>query len=214
MSETPAVLLHVFTEYLRLFHPFIPFVTEQIWTELGRPGMLIRADWPAIRPAHAWPDAVTEVEAVVRLIGEIRRLRSEMGVDQKTKVNVEVQPRANAEVFARCAPVITRLARVETFAINASPEVAATARRDASVAVDAAFTAAITLGQADIEAERARLAKQLEVEQNKLAGLEKRLSNEGFLTKAKPEAIASAREEAAKASATIASLNERLQTLA
>lgn len=214
MAETRAVLLHVFTEYLRLFHPFIPFVTEQIWTELERPGMLIRADWPAVRPEHAWPDEVARVDAVLRLISAIRRTRADMGVEQKTKVNVELQPRANAEVFELCGPVIVRLARVDRFTINAAPEVAATARRDASVAVDAAFTAAITLGQADIEAERTRLAKQLEAEQTKLAALEKRLSNEGFLTKAKSEAVASAKEEAAKTSAMITSINERLQTLA
>jgi valyl-tRNA synthetase len=212
-EETAGVLLHVFEQYLKMFHPFIPFVTEQIWMELDRPGMLIRADWPVEREDHAWPDDVVGVDAVVRLIGEIRRIRSEMGVEQKAKVNLELQPKTMSEVFDSCRPIIARLARIEEFSIDSSPDAAATRRRDASVAVDEAFTAAVTLGKTDLDAERARLLKQLEIEQRKLAELEKRLGNEGFMKKAAPEVVETARHDASKASATIASIQERLRSI-
>lgn len=213
LPETAPVMLHVFEQYLRLFHPFAPFVTEQIWSELGRPGMLISARWPEVREEHAWPEEVAGVDSVARLISEIRRIRADMGVDVKAKVNADVRPKAHAEVFEACRPVVARLARIGELSLSPETDDTAAARRDASVAVDAAFVAAVRLGQADIEAERARLGKRLEGERKKLEGLRKRLDNEDFVNKAKPEAVEAARQEAANISATIASIEERLQSL-
>ncbi|HXG68970.1 MAG TPA: valine--tRNA ligase [Blastocatellia bacterium] len=211
--ETPATLLHVFGQYLRLFHPLMPFVTEQVWLELGQPGMLIRADWPAPDARHEWPEDLAGVDAVVRLISEIRRIRSEKGIEQRAKVNAVVQPRAYAGTFAECREIISRLARVEDLAIDTSPATTATTRRDATVGVDEAFSVAVSLGEADLRAEHARLSKQLESERQKLDALEKRLSNEGFVTRARPEMVEATRLEASKLRATITSIQERLESL-
>jgi valyl-tRNA synthetase len=210
LDETPSVLLHSFDQYLRLFHPFMPFVTEEIWTELERPGMLIRAEWPEVRDDHTWPEAADGVDAVVRLISEIRRIRSDRGIEARAKVNAEVQPRAYAEVMESCREIIARLARTGMLSFDGA---SATARKDASVGVDEAFSVAVSLDRADTEAERARLVKQLNSEQEKLAALEKRLSNEGFVNRAKPEVVEATRQEAANASLTIASIEERLRAL-
>ncbi len=211
-AETPAVLRYAFEQYLKLFHPFMPFVTEQVWSELARPGMLMRAEWPRLVAEHDWPESVDGVEAVVRLIAEVRRIRSDKGIAPSTKVNVQVQPRKHAEVIVASLDILAKLARTNHLTIE-DAEAALTARRDAGVGVDDAFTVAVSLGEADLEAERLRLGKQLEAEQKKLGELEKRLSNEGFVNRAKPETVAAARQDAANASATIASLQERLQLL-
>jgi valyl-tRNA synthetase len=210
MSETPATLLHVFDQYLRLFHPFMPFVTEEIWTELERPGMLVRAHWPQVREDHRWPDSSDGVDAVVRLISEIRRIRSDRGIEAKAKVNAEVQPRAHGEVMESCREIIARLARTGALTFDSA---SAATRKDASVGVDEAFSVAVSLDKADTEAERARLTRQLNSEQEKLAALEKRLANEGFVNRAKPQVVEATRQEAAAASATIASIEERLRAL-
>lgn len=210
LEETPATLLHVFDQYLRLFHPFMPFVTEEIWAELERPGLLIRAEWPRIRDDHHWPESADGVDAVVRLISEIRRIRSDRSIEARAKVNAVVQPRAHSEVMESCREIIARLARTGTLSFDGA---SATTRKDASVGVDEAFSVAVSLDKADMGAERARLTKQLNSEQEKLAALEKRLGNEGFVNRAKPEVVEATRQEAAAASATIASIEERLQSL-
>ncbi|MEW6209097.1 MAG: class I tRNA ligase family protein, partial [Acidobacteriota bacterium] len=210
LSETPATLLHVFDQYLRLFHPFMPFVTEEIWTEMKRPGTLIRAEWPRVREDHHWPESSDGVDAVVRLISEIRRIRSDRGIEARARVNAEVQPRAHLEVMESCREIIARLARTNVISFDGA---STTSRKDASVGVDEAFSVAVSLDRADTQAERARLTKQLNSEQEKLAALEKRLSNEGFVNRAKPEVVEATRQEAAAASATIASIEERLRAL-
>lgn len=214
LAETPAVLLHTFEQYLRLFHPFIPFVTEEVWSQLQRPGMLIRAEWPAANAAHAWPEDAEGVAAVVRLLTEIRRIRSEKEIEQSAKVDVLIQPRQSVEIFEACREIIARLARTTDPVIEASPRQSATAKQNAVVAVDSAFTVAVSLSQADAEAERARLTKQLATEQQRLSRLEQKLQDERFLQQAKPEFVLSTKAEAAKVSATIVSLQERLHALA
>lgn len=211
--ETPTVLQYAFDHYLRWFHPFMPFVTEQIWSELKRPGLLIRAEWPAPNAAHNWQGEAAGVDAVVRLIAEIRRIRADKGIEPKAKVNVVVQPRAHDGIFQATRNIIERLARTTELAIDAK-QATMTQRRDATVAVDEAFTAAVSLGEADVKEERARLLKQLESEKQRLAGLEKRLSDQNFLTRAKTEAVETARTEATKIRSTISTIEERLKSLA
>lgn len=214
LGETAAVLRHAFDCYLRLFHPFMPFVTEQVWQELGRPGYLVRAAWPEIEASHDWPEEVEGVDAVVRLLTEIRRIRSEKEIPPNAKVDVLIQPRQHGQIFVACREIISRLARTTEPVIENTPQSSATTLRNAVVAVDAAFTVAVSLSQADLAGERTRLAKQLETELQRLARLQQKLKDERFLQQAKPEFIQSTKAEAAKIGATIDSLQERLKSLA
>ena len=105
------------------------------------------------------------------------------------------------------------MARTTEPKIESAASTSVTAQRNAVVAVDEAFTVAVSLSQADTEAERARLKKQLAAEQQKLDRLEKKLQDERFLSQAKPDYIESTRAEAAKARATMTSIEERLSLL-
>jgi len=209
LPESRAVVVHSFEIYLQLLHPFMPFVTEQIWGELGRPGMLIRTAWPAGTLQDAWPEDAEGVDAVLRLIAALRRIRTEAKVEPKNKVDAWVRAAAHAGVMEVCAPYIRRSANLGSLTwgeIEAAPE-------GATSAVDAAFRAAVDLGQANRDAERERLGKQLADAERRLAGNEKRLENQDFLKNAKPEVVEGARAEGEKLRATIAAVQERLGAL-
>jgi valyl-tRNA synthetase len=205
LEETAEVVFHAFTGYLKLFHPFLPFVTEKLWGELGCDGQLISASWPTADAAHDWPADAEGVDAVVRLVAAVRGVRAEQGLEPGVKVAVAVHPRSHAEALEASRAIVERLVQAEsvTFAAGSAPE-------GATVAVDPAFEVAVRLGDADREAELRRLTKQLEEARQHLQGLEKRLANENFVTRAKPEAVEKTRSDAEKQRQTIASIEERL----
>lgn len=211
-EETPEVLLHVFEQYLRLFHPFMPFVTEQIWQELKHPGLLIRESWP-VPSTHASVDDESGVDAIIRLITEIRSIRSERGIDPKTKVKVQVHALLYLDIFQASRDVIERLARTLELSFDSSAASVAALGRDASVAVDPAFTAAVTLGDDDLMVEKARLSKQLGKEEARLLTLEQRLNDDRFVSRAPEQLVQTTRLDAENAKTTIASIRQRLESL-
>jgi valyl-tRNA synthetase len=189
LEETRAVVAHVFDVYLKLLHPLIPFVTEEIWQQLGRPGMLIRAAWPSAELQDAWPEDVESAEAALRLITAIRRIRSEARIEPKAMVSASVKPLASAEGLRTCEPVIRRLANLESLSWGGEVVDGAT------VAVDPAFQVAVELGAANREAERDRLRKELEEMERRLENVGRRLANPQFVRNAKPEIVEGARAE-------------------
>ncbi len=207
LEETAEVLNHTFMAYLKLWHPFLPYVTEHLWGELGGEDMLIRAAWPEPQDGHAYESDADDVEAVVRLVSAVRKIRAEQGLEPGAKVEVEVHPKGHAEAFEASSSIVERLVRAES--IHFAP-VGSTAPAGATVAVDPSFEVAVRLGEADREAEKKRLEKQLEEARRHLGGLEKRLANENFVTRAKPEAVEKTRADAEKQRTTIASIEERL----
>ncbi len=172
--------------------------------------MLIRAAWPERKAAHKFPDDAAGVDAVVRLIAAVRGIRVEQGLRPGAKVEVEVHAKTHAEILRAARAIVARQVQAESLAVAPGGEAP---RKGAAVAVDPAFEVAVRLGEADRAAEKARLSKQLESERRRLAGFDKRLRNEDFLTRAKPEAVAKARSEAEKLRTTISSIEERLAAL-
>ena len=206
MKETAEVTFHAYTTYLKLFHPFLPYVTETLWGELVADGMLIRASWPKAPDAHDFSGEAEGVDAVVRLVDAVRGLRAEQELDPGTKIELRVRTKDHHQAIAASREIIARLVRAETLDLLAADADLG----EGSVAVDSSFDAVIQLGAADREAERARLEKQLEQARKRLAGLEKQLANENFVTRAKPEAVEKVRSEHAKQQTTVAGLEEQL----
>ena len=209
-EETAEVVFHVFKTYLALFHPFLPFVTEKLWQEVVGDGLLINAPWPQSDAGHAFADDAAGVEAVVRLIAAVRAIRVEQGLAPGAKVAVEVHTKSHPEILEASQAIVARQVQAEKLDVVRGGEAP---HLGAAVAVDSAFEVAVRLGEADRAAEQKRLEKQLENDRKRLAGFEKRLANQDFLTRAKPEAVAKARSEAAKLETTIASLAERLSAM-
>jgi len=211
-EETRAVAAHVFDLYLRLLHPFQPFVTEEVWSVLGRPGLLIRTAWPVATLQGEWPAETEGVDAVLRLVTALRRIRNEAKVDPKAPVDVRVQPLAFADTLESCAAVVRRLANVGTLAWTAAA--AEEGVEGATVALDAAFRAAVDLGRIDRRAERERLERQLADAERRLATTGALLANSDFLAKAKPAAVEGAQAEAERLRVMVGAVQERLRGLA
>ena len=205
-DETKAVLLHGLRTYLKLLHPFMPFVTEYLWGATGGDGMLIRAPWPT---ASGHVIDSSGIDAVVRMIGDVRRIRAEQEIDPHSRIAVTVIARNHAAAMETARPVIERLLKTESLTIRAT----GAAPDGAAVAVDPDYDAAVELGAADRAAMRARLEKQLEKTRKQLASVEKRLGNPSFVERAKPQAVERARADAEAARTTIKSLEERLAAL-
>lgn len=214
LEETAAVTWHAFTTHLKLFHPFIPFLTEHLWNLLGAPGMLIAASWPTADPAHTFAKEAEGIDAVARLVTAVRAVRTEQGLEPGAMIELEIHAKTHGEILRAAETIIARLVRAEKLAW-VSEELRAA--EGAAVAVDPAFEAAVRLGgddrEADREAERARLVKQLEEARKGLEATEKRLANPQFVERAKPEVVEGARRQAEELRATIASAEERLGTL-
>ena len=211
-DETAAVTHHVFTTFLKLFHPYMPYVTEHLWGHFGMTGMLIRASWPSVEAEHAWPADRDGVGAVVRLVAAVRGLRAEQGIEPGSKIDLEVRTRDHHEVIASCTAIVRRLVQAASLSVAAAESDTAD-EAGAAVAVDPAFAAIVRLGAADLAAERARIEKQLTTDRQRLDGVRKRLANEHFVTRAKPEAVQGARDLEAALLTTIAQLEERLGAL-
>ncbi len=190
-DETKAVAGWVLDQILVMLHPFMPFVTEELWSKLGdRPYELIVAQWPD--PAAAVDaEAKREVEWLIALVANIRTARNELNIPASAKLPIFIRE-ATAGADARLSwhtPSLSRLARVDLTGGSAPLGVAI------QVPIkDATLTIPLE-GVIDIAAEKARLEKALAVSQKEAKSLAGRLSNPAFVEKAKPEAIEKARAD-------------------
>ena len=193
--ESRAVAAFVLDEIYKLLHPFMPFMTEELWAHTAGEGqerttLLCHAEWPA--PSFEDADAAAEINWLVDLVSGIRSVRSEMNVPPAAMAPL-VMVGANEMTKARLErhdSAIKRLARVDdvTFA-EAAP------KGSAQIVLGEA-TACLPLGSLiNLEAEAARLQKELGKVTEEVARIHKKLSNEKFVANAAPEIVAGEREK-------------------
>ena len=191
-EETKAVAAWAFDQILVMLHPFMPFVTEELWHAMGeRPYDLILANWPAPE-ASVDKDAKAELDWLVRLVSDVRSARTELNVPPGAKLNLfagEADERT-AERLDRQFAALQRLARLESIQLS---EFAG--RGAAQVVVDGATYALPLEGVIDLDAERARLKKAVEAAAKERDSLAARLANPAFAERAKPEAVEKARAD-------------------
>jgi len=191
-AETKAVAGWVIDQILVMLHPFMPFVTEELWDKLGsRPHELIVAQWP--QPGTGVDaEAKREVEWLIALVGNLRTAKNELGIAPGARLDAYLPDPSDATrgIVARNAAAIDRLARLSAIRFEAAPAGAAMqiGAGDANIIVPLE-------GVVDIAAEKARLTKALEVSAKEAKSLEGRLSNPAFVEKAKPEAVDKARAD-------------------
>ena len=210
-DETRAVAGWVLDQILVLLHPFMPFITEELWHALAeREHDLILAKWPMADARAIDPAASAEIEWLIRLVQEVRAARSELNVPPGAKLPLFVGD-ASAETAGRLdrqQATLSRLARLESIELAAFTGTGA-----AQVVVDEATFALPLEGVIDLAAERTRLAKGAEAAEKEAASLAGRLANPAFVEKAKPEAVAKAREDHAAKSAEAERLRAALARL-
>ena len=186
IAETKQTASRVIAEAIRLLHPFMPFITEELWEQVfAGEGMLITSSWPDITSTGG-EDAAAEIGFVVDLITHIRSIRNEMNVPVAAKpelvlINAEADKQAIAD---RNRPAIERLARVE--AINLDT----TAPQQSAQGVSQGLEFALPLaGILDFDAERARLNKEIKAAEGEIKKLDSKLNNQGFLAKAPEDVV-------------------------
>ncbi len=193
-GETRAVLRWVVAQCLTLLHPFMPFITEELWAITGQRAatgkLCVHADWPTYGAELADAAADREMSWVIGLIEEIRSARAELRVPVGLKLPILVldEKAEAAAAYSRNAQLLERLARIEGRRLAASlPKGAIT------VAVEGATYALPLEGVIDAKAEVQRVQKALAGLEKELAGLKARLANPGFLARADEDVIAETR---------------------
>ena len=200
------VLVYVLDQVLRLLHPFMPFITEEIWQSIPHEGdSLMLAEWPVYKEELNFKADKDQMESVMEAIRAIRNRRAEMNVPPSKKAALYVLA-AKPQIFAEGEGFLQRLAYADAVSLlEKEPE-----NLDGMVTITTADAKLyIPMGQlVDVAKELDRIGKELEKNKKFLASLEAKLTNEKFVGRA-PEAVVNAeREKAAKTRDLIASLEQ------
>ena len=212
-AETRATVAFVLDEVAKLLHPFMPFVTEELWAsragDVARPNMLALTRWPAL---EGLGDAASESEIgwLVELVTELRSARAEMGVPASATLPLVVvggddETRARAE---RAAPTLARIARVSSVSFADAPPEAAI-----QLIVRGCVVAVPLEGVVDIAAEKDRLAKERGKTQGEIKRIDGKLGNESFVARAPEEVVEAEREKRADYVARLAKIEAALTQL-
>lgn len=193
--HTQRVLVEALNAILRLLHPFMPFVTEEIWHKLpGCQGSIMVAPFPQSREELIQPDAEAEMGLVMAVITAIRNLRSEMNVPQASRITVQIfspQPRS-LEILHVQRQSLEMLARIGELKIQAAGQ---PPRAAAKAVVDEVEIYLPLTGVIDFSEEDRRLAKEMEKLSKDLALAQKKLANEDFLAKAPEDVVEREKEK-------------------
>ncbi len=214
-AETRATAAWVLDETLRLMHPFVPFITEELWRETGeagpaRNGLLIGASWPDYAKLTRDAAGETEMNWVKTLISEVRSVRAEMNVPPSAKLPLVLKTASanEREWLARHNDLIVRLARLET-AVAGDVIVKGSAQ-----IVAGQGTAGLALeGFIDFAKEGARLNKELQKAVAEIGRIDQKLANKAFVDKAPDDVIAEQHEKRAEYEAARTKLSEALKRL-
>ena len=212
-DETRAAAAWVLDTILGLLHPFMPFVTEELWGRIdeGRAGTLITAPWPALDESIGDADAAQEMDWVVRLVTQVRAVRAEMNVPAGARIALSLRG-AGPETAARLGrhrEVIARLARLS----EAEATDGEIPSGSVQMMLDEATVVLPLAGVIEFDKERARLDRELGKVGKERAKLESKLGNEQFLARAPDHVVEEQRvrlDEACTAEARLKAALERI----
>lgn len=204
------VLIYVMSNVLKLLHPFMPFVTEEIWQSLPHDGASIMvSDWPQYSDALNFSAEEEQMNMIMDAVRAIRNRRAEMNVPHSKKAKIYIST-SYVDTFRLSGEFMQKLAGASEVEVEDGIEI------DGAVCIvtDAAKIY-IPMGDlVDFEAERARLNKELASAQKQLDGINAKLSNENFVSKAPAPVVEAQREAARKLNEKIAMLNDSLSKIA
>jgi len=217
-DETRTCLIRSFDRLLTLLHPFLPYVTEEIWQRAGwregAGGPLVLVPWPRPGPAFVAPEAAREeTESLIAVIEALRKMRSELGVPPSAQAELVLAGEADAlaRQLQGYLPTLSRMGRVAALRRADEPP--------AGAAVEVLRGAMLCLplgGLIDVLRERERLSRRERELAAELARVRSRLENRGFLERAPAAAVEAARERAAEAARElekIGAIRRRLMSL-
>lgn len=204
------VLIYVMSNVLKLLHPFMPFVTEEIWQSLPHEGESIMVSaWPQYSESLCFAAEEEQMNMIMDAVRAIRNRRAEMNVPHSKKAKIYIST-SHVDTFKLSVEFMQKLAGASEVEVEDGIEI------DGAVCIvtDAAKIY-IPMGDlVDFEAERARLNKELASAQKQLDGINAKLSNENFVSKAPSQVVDAQREAARKLNEKIAMLNDSLSKIA
>ncbi|MFC0532663.1 valine--tRNA ligase [Phytohabitans kaempferiae] len=204
-ERTQRVLGHVLDQLLRLLHPVIPFVTEELWTALTGGETVVTAAWPSAVPALVDDAAEAELATLQRVVTEIRRFRSDQGLRPAQRVVARLDGLAPAGIAAH-EPLIRSLVRLDEAGEGFSATAQLAVTGDVSVALD-------TRGAIDVAAERARLEKDRAAALKEAEQTRAKLDNPAFVGKAPEPVVRKIKDRLAAAEADLARIATALEAL-
>ncbi|WP_431883673.1 valine--tRNA ligase [Micromonospora gifhornensis] len=199
------VLGHVLDQLLRLLHPVIPFVTEELWTALTGGETVMTAAWPVADRARIDTGAEAEIATLQRVVTEVRRFRSDQGLRPTQRVAARLDGLAGAGVAAH-EPLIRSLARLDAAGDDFQASATLAMPGEVSVALD-------TRGSIDVAAERARLTKDRAAAEKEAGQARAKLDNPAFVGKAPEPVVAKIRDRLAAAEADLTRIDAALEAL-
>ena len=211
-ADTYATTLDFFEDLLKLLHPYVPFLTEELWHQLRHRApqdCLIVAPWP--KPTAHDPALIQRATAAFELITTLRSIRNQAQVSTKEPLPLHVAAHTLPTWLVPWQAAVCKLARLSTITLTQEQDGGQTNAASCTVQGTAFYLA---LGQTvDQDQERARLEKELAYAQGFLASVSRKLGNERFVQNAPTQVVATERKKQTDAEAKIASLQERLAQL-
>jgi len=214
IDETRIVAGWVLDQIIVMLHPFMPFITEELWHAMaaengGRNYDLIVAKWPEPKAAVD-AEAKAEIDWLIKLVSEVRSTKVELNIAPGTRMTAHVRDGDDAlqARISRQNAALDRVGRLEAISFDPAPEGAS-----AQIVVDGATYVLPLAGAIDIDAEKGRLNKALEAAQKEAKSLSGRLGNPNFVEKSKPEAVEKARADLADKDAEAERLQAAIERL-
>ncbi len=195
-NEVRAVLVFVLSNTLKLLHPFMPFITEEIWQTLPHEGESIMvSSWPGFDEALNFAAEADQMESIMTSVKAVRNRRAEMNVAPSKKAHLNISTQEN-ELFSAAAPYFIRLASASGVTVGLEADF--DTEKSVCVITDKAKIFIPMNELVDFEAERKRLTKELEDVERKLSSINAKLSNQGFLAKAPQKVVDEQKENLKK----------------
>ena len=200
-SGAAVTLVHVLERSLRLLHPFMPFVTEEIWQNLtsrvpvppmGLPPSIMVAEYPQALSVRSAPDAESEMEVVMQTIRAVRNMRAQLRIPAAQKLEAAIETNGLRTVVEEEREAIRVLARVEPLRVLDADEAESAA--GVSLVVNPLVVRLPLAGIVDLDAESQRLDQELENTRRNQERVEQLLANANFVSKARPEVVEKERE--------------------
>jgi valyl-tRNA synthetase len=204
-AATRRVLGHVLDQLLRLLHPVIPFVTDELWCALTGEETIVRAAWPAVDSAYVDDAAETELATLQRIVTEVRRFRSDQGLRPGQRVATRLTGLSAAGVSGH-ETLIRALARLDKPGKGFAATAALSVPGGVKVQLD-------TRGAIDVGAERARLEKDQAAAEKEAAQCRAKLDNPAFTGKAPEDVVAKIRERLRAAETELRRIAKALEAL-
>jgi valyl-tRNA synthetase len=209
----PQTLAYVLEHTLRLLHPFMPFVTEELWQHLPHAGdSVIVSAWP--EAGADFPEEAEQFAAIMEAVRMIRNARSEHGVDPARRVQAMIYPGTDFDAYRALSGELQSLARLDAESLELR-EGEPTAHGKSAAIVSGSATIYLPLaGMVDLAAERVRIEKEIEGARGEISRIESQLSNEKFVSRAPANVVDAQRERLATAQDRLSLLQKSLDELA